>query len=304
MAEPIESTSSEQIKDGQTPELATPQMTATPEAATVAPNADIPTLDPTLPVSPLSMEPDPEAEIRKLSRRSFLWAGVISISGIAGIIAFNKYAPVDSTGLKSAFRTTHEFNENVARGLFFSDNHRAKEVPREWAVEPRNNYKGTTPEIDLDTWKLHVMNTAGGDKTITLADLKKLPHMEQTTELKCVEGWSAFVNWGGVRFEDFAKAFPPPLDAKYVAMRSEPEGFEDEWYYVGLDLASCLHPQTLLATERAGKPLDTAHGAPLRLVMPHKYGIKNIKLITHIAYVAERPKDYWADLGYDWYAGL
>jgi DMSO/TMAO reductase YedYZ molybdopterin-dependent catalytic subunit len=52
------------------------------------------------------------------------------------------------------------------------------------------------------------------------------------------------------------------------------------------------------------KPLTPEHGAPLRLIIPVKYGIKSIKLITHIAYTAERPGDYWAEQGYDWYAGL
>jgi DMSO/TMAO reductase YedYZ molybdopterin-dependent catalytic subunit len=53
-----------------------------------------------------------------------------------------------------------------------------------------------------------------------------------------------------------------------------------------------------------GKPLTKEHGAPLRLILPHKYGIKNIKLITHLAYTTTRPPDYWEEQGYDWYAGL
>jgi DMSO/TMAO reductase YedYZ molybdopterin-dependent catalytic subunit len=75
-------------------------------------------------------------------------------------------------------------------------------------------------------------------------------------------------------------------------------------YYVGVDMPSALHPQSLLAYEMNGKPLEDRHGAPLRLVMPVKYGIKNIKRIGRIAYVNERPADYWAEQGYDYYSGL
>lgn len=77
----------------------------------------------------------------------------------------------------------------------------------------------------------------------------------------------------------------------------------DGGYYVGLDMESALHPQTLLCYEMNGQPLSLEHGAPLRLVIPVKYGIKNIKRIGTIRYTDTRPADYWAERGYDWYAG-
>ena len=69
-------------------------------------------------------------------------------------------------------------------------------------------------------------------------------------------------------------------------------------------MPSALHPQTLLCYEMNGQPLTSAHGAPLRLAIPVKYGIKNIKRIGSIAYMESRPKDYWAQEGYDYYAGM
>jgi DMSO/TMAO reductase YedYZ molybdopterin-dependent catalytic subunit len=65
-----------------------------------------------------------------------------------------------------------------------------------------------------------------------------------------------------------------------------------------------MHPQTLLAYEQNGKPLTDEHGSPLRLVIPVKYGIKNIKRVGRIEYTNDRPADYWAEEGYDWFAGL
>ena len=86
---------------------------------------------------------------------------------------------------------------------------------------------------------------------------------------------------------------------QYVGMET-PDGE----YYVGLDLASAMHPQTLLCYELNGQPLPVEHGAPLRLLVPIKYGIKNLKRIGKIDFSLSRPKDYWAEQGYDWYAGF
>jgi DMSO/TMAO reductase YedYZ molybdopterin-dependent catalytic subunit len=245
-----------------------------------------------------------EAMMQQMTRRSLLWTGLATLGTIGGIAAFQANAPEDGTGIKTLFRKTHEFNEQVARTVFFSEKNRDKEFPRQRAVKPRPNYKGAAPQMAPEAWRLHLEGTPEGTQILTLADLKTLPEVSQTTELKCVEGWSAIVHWTGVRFKDFAETFPPPPGTTFVAMRSEPEGFESEWYYVGLDWESCVHPQTLLAYAMNDAELPVEHGFPLRLVMPHKYGIKNIKLITHIAYSTEQPRDYWAERGYDWYAGL
>lgn len=247
---------------------------------------------------------DAETRMRRLSRRSFLWAGAAVGGGLGGLLAFNREAPTEESGVKRLFRATHELNEAVARVAFSPARGADREFAPAEAVEPRNNYHGNTPEIDPGAWRLHLTGLADGERTLTLDDLKAFPQVSQTTELKCVEGWSAVVGWSGIRFIDFLEKYPPPPGARYVALRSEPEGWEDDWYYVSLDIESCRHPQTLLATGMNGMPLTPAHGAPLRLAIPHKYGIKNIKLITQIAYAIERPADYWTERGYDWYAAL
>jgi DMSO/TMAO reductase YedYZ molybdopterin-dependent catalytic subunit len=249
---------------------------------------------------------DAEATIRRLSRRAFLWSGLAVGGTLGGLFAFNKYGR-EQDGAKAAFRRVLGINEALSRGLLFSPTHRAPTFPRSAAIEPRNNYHGETPVIDLDAWRLRLTGAEGENgktRTLTLADIQALPRVSETTELKCIEGWSAITNWTGARFADFARAYPPPPGTKYVALVSEPDGYPDERYHVGLDIESALHPQTLLAYAMNDAPLNAAHGAPLRLIIPVKYGIKSIKLITHIAYSATRPGDYWAEQGYDWYAGL
>jgi DMSO/TMAO reductase YedYZ molybdopterin-dependent catalytic subunit len=139
---------------------------------------------------------------------------------------------------------------------------------------------------------------------LTMEDVTRLPHHELVTEFKCIEGWSQIVRWGGVRMRDFMVAYPPQKNAdgsvpRYVYMET-PDGD----YYCGYDMRVCEHPQSLLVTEMAGRPLTQWHGAPLRLSMPIKYGYKQIKRIGLIAYTDMKPDDYWTKLGYDWYAGL
>ena len=146
---------------------------------------------------------------------------------------------------------------------------------------------------------------------VTLDQIRALPKTEIVTELKCIEGWSTIVHWAGVRLSDFMQKYPPPtksgrpFDLKHPEDLPEFVSMETPGgdYFVGLDMASALHPQTLLCYEMNGKPLTPEHGAPLRLAIPVKYGIKNIKHIGKIKFTDERPRDYWAELGYDWYAG-
>ena len=138
---------------------------------------------------------------------------------------------------------------------------------------------------------------------LTMADLLQLPRAEHVFEFHCIEGWSEIVQWAGVRLRDLLDAFPPASvngrEPRYVYMET-PDGD----YYGGYDLSAARHPQSLLVTEMAGRPLTQEHGAPLRLFMPVKYGYKNLKRIGLIAYTDTKPDDYWTKLGYDWYAGL
>jgi hypothetical protein len=137
---------------------------------------------------------------------------------------------------------------------------------------------------------------------LTMADVRKLPHVEMVTEFKCIEGWSEIVYWGGVRLRDFLAAFPAQkgsgvqFDSMELATRFPRYiGFDtpDGQYYVGIEREVALHPQTLLAYQLNGQPLTPDHGAPLRLVTPLKYGIKQLKQIGRITYSNVRPHDYW-----------
>lgn len=138
---------------------------------------------------------------------------------------------------------------------------------------------------------------------LTMDAVRALPRVEMVTQLKCIEGWSEIVHWGGARLSDFIHAYPPTRGAhgrlpRYVGIETP-----DRQYYVGLYMEDAMHPQTLLCYEMNGQPLLREHGAPLRLVTPLKYGIKHLKQIGSIHFSDKRPRDYWAENDYDYDAG-
>jgi DMSO/TMAO reductase YedYZ molybdopterin-dependent catalytic subunit len=201
------------------------------------------------------------------------------------------------------------FDDDVAEALYSKDR-RVRTYAKSELTPLKNNYHGRTPGPEiLDGWGLALSGLAShAPLRLGLDDLARaLPFREGITRLVCVEGWSAVAWWGGVRFADFLEAYPPVPGARWAALRSDVslDGHgRPEPYYVSLDLETARHPQTLLATHYRGRPLPLSHGAPLRLVAPVKLGLKNIKAITSIEYLADEPPDYWNERGYSKYDGL
>jgi len=166
---------------------------------------------------------------------------------------------------------------------------------------PYNYYDVLDPEINFEKWKLRVEGLVQRPDDYTLSQVQALPKIVQNTRHVCVEGWDVIGNFGGTRASDFLNAVGADLSARYV----EFECADD--YYESIDMATMLHPQTLLCYEMYGQPLERGHGAPLRLQMPTKIGYKQAKYlvamrVTNVLRGGER--GYWEDQGYSWYGGL
>lgn len=247
-------------------------------------------------------------EMRSYSRRGFITAGVTALAAGLG------WRFLSQERLDAITTRIFELNERVSQ-VFYRPSRLAPEFTRE-QISPRrvNGMIGIESELDPAAWKLRIGGLAGrtDDLVLTLDDIRALPRTEMITELKCIEGWSTIVQWAGVRFSDLvAKYQPQTLSGAPADVANRPEDLlpyvslatPDEVYYVGWDTPSIMHPQTLLAYEMNGAPLLPEHGAPLRLASPTKYGIKLLKRIGRIEFTASRPKDYWAERGYDWYSG-
>jgi DMSO/TMAO reductase YedYZ molybdopterin-dependent catalytic subunit len=248
---------------------------------------------------------DPRAESRRLTRRAFAIGAAVAGTAAAGWTWLNWFAEQDQ-GVAWPLRRFLNLNEALARATY-SPARLAPVFPLARAAEPKvNGVIGLKEGTDAAAWRIDILDPAAGavTKTLSIAEaLAGLPRVEQVTELKCVEGWSEVVHWGGVRLGDFVTKWkladrPDGTPYPYLSLTT-PDGA----YYIGLDRESVFHPQTLLCDMMGGAPLTPAHGGPLRLVTTLKYGIKNIKQIGRLRFQDTRPADYWAERGYDWYAG-
>ncbi len=283
-------------------------------------------------IAPREMEPVrvPVAALKSQSRRDFLLYGTGLAAAAFGFLwllpddtrARLHLKPVAATARKAKLLDkTLRFDDDVAEALFSPTRAVPTYALSQAARDLRNNYDGQTPDpAYIPDWQLVVEGLASGRvEKLTARNIQSLVahyggRHDQVTRLVCVEGWSMIAGWGGLRFADFLDAYPPMPGAKWARLDSSVNLDGDsnpDPYYVSLDLPTARHPQALLAThqnnaEQQLVPLTVEHGAPLRLIVPMKLGLKNIKAITKITYTADEPKDYWSDegRGYSYYDGL
>ncbi|KAB8335165.1 molybdopterin-dependent oxidoreductase [Scytonema tolypothrichoides VB-61278] len=157
-----------------------------------------------------------------------------------------------------------------------------------------------TPIIDQAKYRLVVNGEVNNPFSLSLAEIQSLPLTGMIIRHVCVEGWAAIVQWGGVRLREVIALAQPKANVRYVYFQSA------DGYYSSWDIASSLHPQTLLAYQKNGEPLPVENGAPLRLASPIKLGYKQSKWITQITLTSQlfSSRGYWEDQGYEWFAGL
>ncbi|MET4140995.1 molybdopterin-dependent oxidoreductase [Pedobacter sp. UYP1] len=252
----------------------------------------------------------PLSTAQKIKRRNFIsFSAFFALS--AGAVTGWKWlldAPEETPGitagarapLRRALNKTELFFRN-----FFGNNHLVKTYPKSRAASQVrvNSLIGIEddPNFDPKNWVLYVKRKNQSPLKISLEEIKSLPKTEIIYDFKCVEGWDQIQHWAGVKLSDLLLHYKLDEQTKNQYMGLETPNGE---YYVGLEMESVLHPQTLLAYEMNDKPLTLAHGAPLRLIVPVKYGIKNLKRIGTMTFSNSRPRDYWAEQGYDYYSGL
>jgi DMSO/TMAO reductase YedYZ molybdopterin-dependent catalytic subunit len=164
---------------------------------------------------------------------------------------------------------------------------------------PVNDYDVDDPQVELDKWSLTVTGAVEKPGEYTLAQIQALPKVRQNTRHICVEGWDVVGRFGGARLADFLRTIGADPTARFVTVECADD------YYESLDMATAMHPQTLLCYEMYDRPLTREHGAPLRLQIPTKIGYKQAKYLTHLnlTRVLERV-GYWEDQGYSEFYGL
>jgi DMSO/TMAO reductase YedYZ molybdopterin-dependent catalytic subunit len=256
--------------------------------------------------------------IRYRTRRDILAFGIGAAAAITGAAyllpkdTLNRLGvrrDMSSRGKEWLLNNALRVDDDVAEALY-SQNRMVPTYTRSQITPIKNNYNGTTPEPwYISGWKLALDGLASGlSLSLNIQTLmNRFSVHDQITRFVCVEGWSAIAWWAGLRFDDLLRAYPPKSQAKWARVESsvnlDNSGNPDP-YFVSIDLATARHPQTLLATHHDGQPLTVEHGAPLRLLVPVKLGLKNVKAITRITYSAEEPRDYWTPFGYSSYDGI
>ena len=164
---------------------------------------------------------------------------------------------------------------------------------------PFNAYypEAQAPVVDPTSYRLELGGMIGKRQAWTLEELRRLPQTSQITRHICVEGWSAIGKWGGVPLRTFFERIDADPTCKYVGFNCADN------YHTSIDMASALHPQTILALTYADQILPRKYGFPMKLRIPTKLGFKNPKHIMAIYVTNTYPGGYWEDQGYNWFSG-
>jgi DMSO/TMAO reductase YedYZ molybdopterin-dependent catalytic subunit len=164
---------------------------------------------------------------------------------------------------------------------------------------PINGYDIDDPGVIFENWNLTVSGAVKTPGDYTLAKIQALPKFRQNTRHVCVEGWDVIGRFGGALLSDFLKMIGADTTARFITVVCADD------YYESLDMATALHPQTLLCYEMYDQPLTRQHGAPLRLNIPTKVGYKQAKYLTDLKVTNVLEKvGYWEDQGYSSFYGL
>jgi len=235
--------------------------------------------------------------MKELQRRQLLGRGL----SLGALTMLTGCDVSDNEAVQRALHAISRWNDRVQAALF-SGTRLAPEFPESQAVKNfRYNAwygKEKAPRLDADTYRLSLAGLIGDKRPWTVRQLYELPQVTQITRHVCVEGWNMIGKWTGTPLRVFLEHVGADTSAKYV-------GYEcADGYYEGMDMATALHPQTLMAFKLADEILPTEHGFPFKIRIPTKLGFKNPKFVTTIYVSNTQPRGFWPDRGYNWFSGI
>ncbi len=239
---------------------------------------------------------DHRPTLLRLERRLMLQRG-LSLGALTMLTGCNLQ---DGDAVDRVLWTMSRWNDRVQAWLFHP-NRLAPTYPASAITNPFpfNAFYPVddAPEIDGDDYALELSGGVADKRSWTLAKLRLLPQESQITRHICIEGWSAIGQWSGVPFRVFLERIGADLRARYVGFKCA------DRYYASIDMATALHPQTILALDYGNAPLPPKYGFPMKLRVPTKLGFKNPKHIAAIFVTNDYPGGYWEDQGYNWFSG-
>ena len=237
--------------------------------------------------------------LASVERRLFLKRG-LSLGALALLSGCDLGNVTDDERVQRMLTAMSRWNDR-AQGWLFDPKRLAPEFPASMITNPFpfNAYyeEDEVRVVDATDYKLEVGGLVREKKAWRLPELYALPQVSQITRHICVEGWSAIGKWSGPRFSDFLQRIGADLTAKYVGFKCADD------YYSSIDMASALHPQTIMAFKYADQALPPKYGFPWKLRVPTKLGFKNPKHVVALFVTNEYPGGYWEDQGYNWFSG-
>ncbi|MHC6226180.1 molybdopterin-dependent oxidoreductase [Pseudomonas sp. X10] len=245
----------------------------------------------------LQLEPSQRLQLENIQRRHFLRGG-LTVGAMAMLSGCNLQ---DGDQVDRVLWAMSRWNDRVQAWLFNGQKLAPSYTKAQITTPfPFNAFYGEDdiPELDLSDYALAVSGRVRDKAPWTLARLRKLPQRTDITRLVCVEGWSAIGQWGGVPLKTFLEHVGADTTAKFVGFKCA------DRYYSSLDMATALHPQTLLALDYGEVALPPEYGYPLRVRVPTKLGFKNPKYVVEIFVSNDNPGGYWEDQGYNWFSGI
>ncbi|HSY17604.1 MAG TPA: protein-methionine-sulfoxide reductase catalytic subunit MsrP [Candidatus Acidoferrales bacterium] len=263
-----------------------------------------------------------------LNRRKFLEAGILAASAVATGLVYRQLNHPGAGKVRTAKLANLTPAATGTDGTNAPNGFHADEPATSFEniTHYNNFYEFSTDKeavasaaanFDTKGWQVSVEGLVQKPKVFGIDELLKLsPPEERIYRMRCVEGWSMVIPWAGFSLSKLLEAVQPLDTAKYVAFEtlldtSRMPGQRDNvlnWPYVeGLRLDEAMHPLTLLASGIYGNALPPQDGAPIRLVVPWKYGFKGIKSIVKIKLVAAQPRTTWNEAApneYGFYANV
>jgi DMSO/TMAO reductase YedYZ molybdopterin-dependent catalytic subunit len=240
---------------------------------------------------------DHQPLLRSLQRRGLIRGG-LSLGALVMLTGCDVKLP---ESVEAALLAISRFNDRV-QALLFNPNKLAPTYPASMILRPPefNAYYDVmdVKPVNGASWRLEVSGLVADKRPWTLQDLEALPQRSMVIKHICVEGWSYIGGWTGVPLRTFLTHVGADTRAKYVAFKTADD------YPSSIDMASALHPQTLLATKYGGETLADPFGYPVRLRTAVKLGYKNPKWITAIEVTNIYPGGYWESRGFSWFAGI
>lgn len=239
-----------------------------------------------------------DGALHGLDRRAFL--ALAAGGGTAPLVAACGWD--GGNAVRPKLLAVSRVNDWVSEHVLYSPTRLAREydVAERSPRLPSYFISQTVPMLkDPAAWRLRVDGMVRHPLELSLDDLMRWPRVTYTVKHHCVEGWSAIATWHGTRVSAVVERCGPLPEARYIMFQSFDADYSNGW-----DLASAMHPQTILAYGMNNNPLPAAYGAPLRLYSPTKLGYKMTKYLVSMTFTAERPLGYWEERGYPWFAGI